>query len=93
MNPVEFKRGEIKPVECYKEAWELIRNQYWLLLGVIFVGGIVGGGVPPVISEYLLDRYGSWSIAAMLAGLAMVSLMSVRLLKETAQPRYSRSGQ
>ncbi len=57
------------------------------------IGGIVGGGIPPVISEYLLDTYGSWSIAAMLAGLTLVSLISVRVLKETAQPRYSRSGQ
>jgi hypothetical protein len=54
---------------------------------LVLLIGILGGGVPPVISEYLLDRYGSWSIAVMLAGLAMVSLMSVRLLKETAQPR------
>lgn len=57
------------------------------------IGGIVGGGVPPVISEYLLDAYGSWSIAAMLAGLALTSLVCIRLLKETAQPLHSRSGQ
>ncbi|AQT80378.1 MFS transporter [Mycolicibacterium litorale] len=56
-------------------------------------GGIIGGGVPPVISEYLLDTYGSWSIAVMLAGLALTSLVCVRLLKETAQPVHSRSGQ
>ncbi|WUI26377.1 MFS transporter [Mycobacterium sp. NBC_00419] len=48
------------------------------------IGGIIGGGVPPVISEYLLDSYGSWSIAAMLSGLGLVSLVCVRLLKETA---------
>nr|WP_243841306.1 MFS transporter [Mycobacterium sp. DL592] len=50
------------------------------------IGGIIGGGVPPVISEYLLDSYGSWSIAVMLAGLALTSLVCVRLLKETAEP-------
>lgn len=49
------------------------------------IGGIIGGGVPPVISEYLLDTYGSWSIAVMLAGLALTSLVCVRLLKETAE--------
>ncbi|GAY18409.1 MFS transporter [Mycobacterium sp. shizuoka-1] len=51
------------------------------------IGGILGGGIPPVISEYLLDRYGSWSIAALLAGLTLVSLISVRMLKETAALR------
>lgn len=43
MNPIEFRRGVVKPIECYKEAWELIKNHFWLLLGVIFVGGIIGG--------------------------------------------------
>lgn len=43
MNPVEFRKGVIKPIECYKEAWELIKNQFWLLLAVVFVGGIIGG--------------------------------------------------
>ncbi len=56
------------------------------------IAGIVGGGIPPVISEYLLDNFGSRSIAAMLAGLALVSLVCVRLLKETAVLQDSRSG-
>ena len=43
MNPIEFRRGVVKPIECYKEAWELIKNHFWLLLGVIFVGGVIGG--------------------------------------------------
>jgi hypothetical protein len=43
MNPLEFRRGVIKPIECYKEAWELIKNHFWLLLAVIFVAGLIGG--------------------------------------------------
>jgi len=43
MNPIEFRKGVIKPIECYKEAWELIKNQFWLLLAVVFVGGMIGG--------------------------------------------------
>jgi uncharacterized membrane protein len=43
MNPVEYRSGVIKPIECYKEAWELIKNHFWLLLGVVFVGGLIGG--------------------------------------------------
>src|SRR5215213_8252673 len=43
MNPLEFRRGVIKPIECYREAWELIKNHFWLLLAVIFVAGMIGG--------------------------------------------------
>jgi hypothetical protein len=43
MNPTEFRRGVIKPIECYKEAWELIKDKFWLLLAVVFVGGMIGG--------------------------------------------------
>lgn len=48
------------------------------------VGGILGGGVPPVISEYLLRAGGPWAIGLMLSGLALLSLVCVRLLDETA---------
>ena len=40
---IEFRTGVIRPVECYKEGWELIKDQYWLLLGISIVGGIIGG--------------------------------------------------
>ena len=52
------------------------------------IGGILGGGVPPVISEYLLRAYGSWAIGLMLGGLSLVSLVRVRMLDETA-PRQA----
>jgi len=48
------------------------------------IGGILGGGVPPVISEYLLRDYGSWAIGLMLGGLSVISLVCVRMLDETA---------
>ena len=46
---VEFRTGVIKPVECVKEAWALIKDQYWLFLGIIFVGVFIGGAVPIVL--------------------------------------------
>ncbi len=39
----EFKTGVIRPVECYKEGWELIKDQYWLLFGITLVGAFIGG--------------------------------------------------
>lgn len=45
----QFRTGVIKPVECVKEGWALIKDQYWLFLGMIFVGMFIGGAVPIVL--------------------------------------------
>jgi len=42
MNP-EFTTGRIRPIECVKEAYELIKDEYWLLFAVSLVGAIIGG--------------------------------------------------
>src|SRR5438045_1745434 len=42
MNP-EFTTGRIRPIECAKEAYELIKDEYWLLFAVSLVGAIIGG--------------------------------------------------
>lgn len=42
MAEIQFNTGIIRPIECYKEAWELIKNRFWLLLGIVFLGGIIG---------------------------------------------------
>ncbi len=38
MPPIEFKTGVIRPIECFKEGWELIKDQYWLFMGISVVG-------------------------------------------------------
>ena len=45
----QFRTGVIKPVECVKEGWALIKDQYWLFLGIVFVGIFVGSAVPIVL--------------------------------------------
>jgi uncharacterized membrane protein len=45
----EFRTGVIKPMECIKEGWALIKDQYWLFLGISLVGILVGGVVPIVL--------------------------------------------
>lgn len=42
----EFQTGVIKPVEIYKESWELIKDQYWLIFAVTLVGMLIGSAVP-----------------------------------------------
>src|SRR5258708_1072387 len=46
---IKFRTGVIKPVECVKEGWVLIKDQYWLFLGIAFVGIFIGGAVPIVL--------------------------------------------
>lgn len=43
MKQIEFKTGVIRPVECFKEGWELIKDQYWLFFAVTLVGMLIAG--------------------------------------------------
>lgn len=45
----DFRVGVIKPVECIKEGWALIKDQYWLYFGLTIVAMLIGGVVPIVL--------------------------------------------
>src|SRR5215813_461642 len=45
----DFRVGVIKPVECIKEGWALIKDEYWLFFGISIVGILIGGVVPIVL--------------------------------------------
>jgi uncharacterized membrane protein len=42
----EFRRVRIRPWDCITTAWNLIKDQYWLFLGICLVGLLIGGLVP-----------------------------------------------
>src|SRR5438105_3374464 len=42
----EFKRGAVRPVECLRGGWALIKEEYWLFLGIVFIGMLIGGAAP-----------------------------------------------
>jgi hypothetical protein len=42
----QFRRKAVEPVACFKAGWNLIRNQYWLFVGITVVGILVGMVVP-----------------------------------------------
>ena len=44
--PVEFNRNAVSPVECFKGGWNLIKDQYWLILGMVVVGWMIASAVP-----------------------------------------------
>lgn len=46
MNQEEFRTGVIRPIECMKEGWEMIKDQYGLILGVTIVGMLIAGFIP-----------------------------------------------
>ena len=51
MNPntSDFNIGAVAPFECLKEGWGLIKDQYWLFLGLALVAMLIGGAVPIVL--------------------------------------------
>jgi hypothetical protein len=50
MNQIEFRTGVIRPLECFKEGWELIKPHYWLIFGITFVGMLIAGAIPFAIA-------------------------------------------
>lgn len=42
----EFRRKAVEPVECIKAGWILIKDQYWLFVGISIVGLLIGSVVP-----------------------------------------------
>lgn len=43
---IQFKRNAVEPVECIKTGWNLIKQQYWLFVGMTVVGVLIGSVVP-----------------------------------------------
>ncbi len=43
---IPFKRQAVEPVQCLKNGWELVKDQYWLFVGISAVGFIIGNAVP-----------------------------------------------
>jgi hypothetical protein len=45
-NNIEFRSGVISPVACYRSGWHMIKDQYWLFVGITITAVIVGSIVP-----------------------------------------------
>ncbi|MDI1241698.1 MAG: hypothetical protein PSX80_07230 [bacterium] len=46
---MEFTTGQIRALEVYKEAWALMKPEFWPIFGIVIVGMLVGSVVPIVI--------------------------------------------
>ena len=43
---IPFRRNAVEPMQCIKGGWEIIKNQYWLFVGMTLVGLLIGSAVP-----------------------------------------------
>lgn len=43
---IPFNRGAIRPVECISQGWDLIKDRYWLFLGMVLLGMVIAGCIP-----------------------------------------------
>lgn len=65
MQPTEFRTNVIHPIECAKEAWQLIKPDYWLMFAILLVGALIGA-----FSAYIL-------IGAMVCGIMYCYLRQI----------------
>lgn len=43
---IPFNRNAVEPIACLKAGWELVKPQYWLIVGMCFIGFFIGSAVP-----------------------------------------------
>ena len=43
---IPFQRNAVRPVDCLKGGWNLIKNQYWLIFAMWLVGWMIASAVP-----------------------------------------------
>jgi hypothetical protein len=44
-----FNSGAVRPVECIRRGWDLIKDQYWLFFGISLVAVLIGAALPMAI--------------------------------------------
>ena len=45
----EFKTGVVRPVEVYKEAWAIMKDEFWLVFAITLVAILIGSVVPVIL--------------------------------------------
>ena len=43
---IVFRRNVVEPIGCISAAWAMVKEQYWLFVGMCAVGLLIGGAVP-----------------------------------------------
>ncbi|QQS33058.1 MAG: hypothetical protein IPM50_00295 [Acidobacteriota bacterium] len=45
----QFRVGVIRPIELFKETWQLIKDEYWLIFAITLLGMVVASLIPIVL--------------------------------------------
>src|SRR6476659_3396061 len=43
---IVFRRNVVEPIACISAAWAMVKEQYWLFVGMCAVGLLIGSAVP-----------------------------------------------
>src|SRR5829696_467867 len=43
---IPYQRNAVEPIQCIKAGWELVKDQYWLFVGMSVVVMLIGSAVP-----------------------------------------------
>src|SRR4029079_1450063 len=43
---IVYRRNVIEPIKCISAAWAMVKEQYWLFVGMCAVGLLIGSAVP-----------------------------------------------
>jgi uncharacterized membrane protein len=43
---IHFQRNAVEPVQCIKAGWALVKDQYWLMVGMCLVAVLIASAVP-----------------------------------------------
>lgn len=46
MPEITYIKAKIRPLECYKEGWQLIKSDYWTLFAITLVGLLIASAMP-----------------------------------------------
>lgn len=46
---IPYKRKAVDPIECIKAGWETVKPQYWLFVGMCFIGYAIGQALPIIL--------------------------------------------
>lgn len=43
---INFNKNAVRPIVCLRESWQLIKDQYWLFVGICLIGILIGSIIP-----------------------------------------------
>ena len=54
---ITFNRNAVRPVECLKGGWELIKNQYWLILAMCIIAQMIAAALGILMGPMMCGLY------------------------------------